>query len=265
MLACSSAQPRPRAEENMRFVQGRAGRLRVSDGGSGEPVMVLVHGLGSDLETWNAVLERLRQSRRAIAYDQRGHGGSDPAAEYSVEQLADDLGRVVQALQLRKFWLVGHSFSGTVVSAYAAKHPEQVAGVVYVDAVGDASRAPAELKDYFRKHDEGMTPPRLRESYQQMLGPKAKPATHEAVLNASARMDLKAFAALRASMAEFDGLSAARAYAGPRIAIVAEGNDNPVSAGRLPATRVIAIPNVSHWLMLDDPDATARAIEEATR
>jgi pimeloyl-ACP methyl ester carboxylesterase len=66
-------------------------------------------------------------------------------------------------------------------------------------------------------------------------------------------------------MGNFDGLSAARAYAGPRVAIVAEGNANPVSAERLPATRVIVIPNVSHWLMLDDPDATARAIEEATR
>ena len=249
----------------MTFVQGGAGRLRVSDGGSGEPVLVLVHGLGSELETWRPVLDRLRRSRRAIAYDQRGHGGSDPAAEYSVELLTEDLGRVVQALQLRKFWLVGHSFSGTVVSAYAANHPEQVAGVVYVDAVGDASRAPAELKEYFRKHDEGMTPPRLRESYQQMLGPKAQPGTREAVLDSSARMDLKAFAALRASMANFDGLAAARSYEGPRVAILAEGNDNPVSAERLPGTRRIVIPNVSHWLMLDEPDATTRAIEEATR
>ena len=248
----------------MSFVQGGAGRLRVSDGGSGEPVLILVHGLGSELETWRPVLERLRPSHRTIAYDQRGHGGSDPATEYSVELLTEDLDRVVQALQLSKFWLVGHSFSGTVVSAYAAKHPEHVAGVVYVDAVGDASRAPAEVKEYFRKHDEGMTPPRLRESYQQMLGPKAKPATREAVLDSSARMDLKAFAALRASMANFDGLAAARAYAGPRVAIVAEGSENPVSAERLPATQRIVIPNVSHWLMLDDPDKTARAIEEAT-
>ena len=249
----------------MSFVQGGAGRLRVSDGGTGDPVLVLVHGLGSELETWRPVLDRLRVSRRAIAYDQRGHGGSDPAPEYSVDLLAEDLGRVVQALQLRKFSLVGHSFSGTVVSAYAAKHPEQVAGVVYVDAVGDASHAPAELKDCFRRQDEGMTPPRLRESYQQELGPKAKPATREAVLDSSARMDLKAFAPLRASMAAFDGLTAARAYPGPRVAIVAEGNENPVSAAQLPGARRVVIPNVSHWLMLDDPDATARAIEEATR
>lgn len=249
----------------MTFVRGGAGKLRVSDAGAGEPTIVFVHGLGSDLDAWRPVLERARTSHRAIAFDQRGHGQSDPAAEYTVDALAGDLGRVVDALQLRRFWLVGHSFSGTVIGAYAAKHPGQVAGLVYVDAVGDASRAPAEVKEYFRKHDEGMTPERLRESYVEMLGPDAKPATRQSVLDSSARMDLKAFAALRASMAGFDGITAARAYPGPRIAIEVAGNDVSVPASRLPATRQILVANVSHWLMLDDPDATARAIEEATR
>lgn len=249
----------------MTFVQGGAGRLRVSDGGSGEPVLVLVHGLGSDLETWRPVLDRLRASHRTIAYDQRGHGASDPGGEYSVEALAGDLERVVEPMHLGKFWLVGHSFSGTVISAYAARHPDQVAGLVYVDAVGDASHAGPEVKEYFRKHDEGMTPARLRESYAEMLGPKAKPITRESVLDSSARMDLKAFAALRGSMAAFDGIAAANAFPGRRIAIVAEADESPTSATRLPATRRIFVPNVSHWLMLDDPDATVRAIEEAIR
>ena len=102
------------------IVQGSAGTLRVSDRGAGDPTLVLVHGLGADMDTWRPVLERLSPSHRTVAYDQRGHGGSDPAASYSVEELADDLGRVVDALHLRKFWLVGHSFSGTVISAYAA-------------------------------------------------------------------------------------------------------------------------------------------------
>jgi pimeloyl-ACP methyl ester carboxylesterase len=251
----------------MTFVQGGAGRLRVSDGGSGEPVLVLVHGLGSDLETWRPVLDRLRTSHRTIAYDQRGHGASDPAAvsEYTVDALADDLERVVSPLHLGKFWLIGHSFSGTVISAYAAKHPDQALGLVYVDAVGDASHASPGLKEYFRKSDEGMTPARLRDSYAEMLGSKAKPVTRESVLDSSARMDLKAFAALRKSMVAFDGIAAANAFPGRRIAIVAEADESPTSATRLPATRRIFVPNVSHWLMLDDPDATTRAIEEAIR
>src|SRR5205814_8950637 len=103
----------------------------------------------------------------------------------------------------------------------------------------------ADRRIYFRRQDQGMRAPRMRESYQQELGPKAKPATREAVLESSARMDLKAFAPLRASMAAFDGVTAARAYPGPRVAIVAEGNENPVSAGQLPGARRVVIPNVS--------------------
>ena len=99
-------------------------------------------------------------------------------------------------------------------------------------------------------------------AYVEMLGPKARPATRNAILASAARMDLKAFAALRADMAGFDGLAAAQKHPGPRFAIEAEGEDNPRLASHLPATKRIAIPGVSHWLMLDDPDATLRAFEE---
>src|SRR5713101_2687482 len=109
------------AGERFSFVQGGAGRLRVSDDGEGGVPVVMVHGLGSELETWRPVLDRLRRSRRAVAYDQRGHGQSDPAGEYSISALAGDLARVVEELRLPRFWLAGHSFSGTVVSAYAAE------------------------------------------------------------------------------------------------------------------------------------------------
>jgi len=121
------------------------------------------------------------------------------------------------------------------------------------------------VKEYFSKHDAGMTPERLQAAYVEMLGPKARPATRAAILASAARMDLKAFAALRAAMGNFDGLAAAGRHPGPRFAIEAEGDDNPFRASHLPGTNRIGIPNVSHWLMLDDPDATARAFEEVLR
>lgn len=251
--------------ERISFVPGGAGKLRVSDGGQGGVPVVLVHGLGSELEIWRPVLDRLRASRRAIAYDQRGHGQSDPGSEYSIAALSADLARVVAQVGLRQLWLVGHSFSGTVVSAYAAEYPDQVAGTVYVDAVGDASSIP-ELKEYFRKNDAGMTPERLQAAYAEMLGPLAKPATRSAVFASVARMDLEAFATLRRDLGSFDGLAAARKYSGPRFAIEAEEEEeNPVRASNLPGTKRIGIAGVSHWLMLDDPQATARALEEVLR
>ena len=250
--------------ERISFVPGGAGKLRVSDGGERGAPVVLVHGLASELETWRPVLDRLRAFRRVVAYDQRGHGQSDPADEYGIAALAADLGLVIEQLGLKRFWLAGHSFSGTVVTAYAAEHPDQLAGAIYVDAVGDVSSVP-EMKDYFRRNDTGMTPDRLQVAYREMLGPLARPATRSTVLSSVARMDLKAFAALRREMSEFDGLSAARKYTGPRFAIEAEGEENPFRASHLPGTKRIGIPGVSHWLMLDDPQATARALEGVLR
>ena len=71
-------------------------------------------------------------------------------------------------MAISRFVLVGHSFAGTVLSDYAGRHPEKLAALVYVDAVGDASNAPAEIKEYFRKQDAALTPQKLR--YSAMLG-----------------------------------------------------------------------------------------------
>lgn len=88
--------------EHFLSVDGTAGRLRVSDGGAGEPAVVLLHGLGADLEVWRPQLDHLRTTRRAIAYDQRGHGGSEKARDgvYTLEALAADVEAVRRDLGL---------------------------------------------------------------------------------------------------------------------------------------------------------------------
>jgi pimeloyl-ACP methyl ester carboxylesterase len=261
-LSCASGRPHPasmRAEEISR-IDG----LRISDGGSGSAVpVVLLHGLGSDLGVWRAQLDHLRSTRRAVAYDQRGHGESERATDgiYSVDRLAEDLNNVVTQLHLNKFWLVAHSFSGAVVSTYAGKHPDRLVGVVYVDAVGDLSAATPEVKAIFEKPQEVMTPEKLRGAYAQMLGPLAKDATRKEVLAKAARLDPRAFAALRSSMAKVHASEAIARYQGPKLAIEAE--DWPFSASHLPGVRLIRrIPGVSHWLMVDDPAAFNAALDE---
>jgi pimeloyl-ACP methyl ester carboxylesterase len=261
LCACASSPPMPSRDEKM-FVDGGAGRLRVSDGGSGGVPVIFHHGLGSDWTCWQAQLDHLRATRRAVAFDARGHGESERAPVYSIEALAGDLDRVVTQLGISRFVLVGHSFAGTVVSAYAGKHPEKLAALVYVDAVGDASGARAELKEYFRKQDSGVTPQKLQEMYGTMLGPKAKAETRRRILASAARLDLPAFATLRGEMGDFHATDALAPFKGPKFAIDAEGNDSPFAAARLPGVQRRTIPGVSHWLMLDDPQAFNAALDE---
>ncbi len=237
--------------------------LNVSDGGSGGVPVVLHHGLGADLHVWDAALAHLRRTRRAVAYDARGHGSSPRADEYSVEALARDLDEVATGLGIDRFWLVGHSMAGAVLSTYAGMKPQKLAGLVYVDAVGDFTRAPAAMREQFRKGDLGMTPERLQAAYGEMLGPRAKLDTRLRVLESAARMDLPAFAALRASVSELPAEAMLTRFRGPRRAIEVEGADFPFRASQMAGFETPRLlSNVSHWMMLDDPAAFNAALTE---
>ena len=234
--------------------------LHTDDGGRGGVPVVLHHGLGADLEVWRSQIDHLRKSRRVLAFDMRGHGRSAKAREYTVAALLGDLDEVTAALP--KFWLIGHSFAGIVLTEFAGRRPERVHGLVYVDALGDSSNAPEEIRQYFRDHDAGMTPERLQEAYIEMLGPLARPETKHQVLQAVARMDLAAFAALRASMLD---VAPPRQFAGPKFTIDAEGTANPRMACHLPGVQQRTVAGVSHWLMLDEPDTLNRALDEVLK
>ncbi|HVL82294.1 MAG TPA: alpha/beta fold hydrolase [Actinomycetota bacterium] len=108
--------------------------LAVADhGGEGHPV-VLVHGLGSNLRTWDAVAPLLANQHRVVAYDQRGHGRSTdpPDGDYSVEALVDDLDAVVDAFGLQHPYVVGHSWGASVALGHAISR-EGCPGIVCVD------------------------------------------------------------------------------------------------------------------------------------
>lgn len=265
LAACAHPGPPPRSgAERLVEVAGGGGALRVSDGGAGEPACVFVHGLGSDLEAWRAQLDHLRgRGVRAVAFDQRGHGGSERPRDgvYTIAALAEDVDRVVRALGLRRFVLVGHSLSGTVLTTYAGLHPDAVAGLVYVDAVGDLGAAPrAEIEEMLAT-DARLDAAGRRAEFTGMLDPHARPATRQRVLASLDRIDPPAFAALRRSMAALSAREALGRWRGPAVAIEAADDPSPIRASAVLGIRRVAVPDVSHWLMVDDPAAVNAALD----
>ncbi|MGZ6142561.1 MAG: alpha/beta fold hydrolase [Myxococcales bacterium] len=235
-------------------------KLHVEQRGEGGVPVVFHHGLGADLGVWRGQIDHLSPKRAVLALDARGHGRSPPAAEYTVDALAADLDEATA--HLPPFWLVGHSFAGIVLSTFAGMRPQRLAGLVYVDAVGDFTRAPVAMRDFFRKQDEGATKERIVAAFGDMLGPLAKPHTRAQVIASVERMDPAAFAALRASMLDVPAEAYLTRFHGPKFAIEVEGTEFPFTASRLPGVPLRTIPNVSHWLMLDDPAALDAALDE---
>lgn len=108
------------------------------EGPKDAPVIVLLHGSNADLRTWEPWAAALKQQYRVIRFDQVGHGltGPDPADDYSRDNYVEDVLQVADKLGLDTFILGGNSMGGKHALAFAAAHPERVAGLVLVDASG---------------------------------------------------------------------------------------------------------------------------------
>ena len=102
-------------------------------GSPGAPPLVLLHGLGDGAADWDAVAPALARQRRVYAPDLRGHGGSDRSGRYSVELMEADVLGFLDALELGRVDLIGHSMGGLVGYLLAGDHPERVRRLILED------------------------------------------------------------------------------------------------------------------------------------
>lgn len=102
--------------------------------GSGPPV-VLLHAWAESLRAFDRLRPLLPTTSPVLAFDQRGHGGSDkPAAGYDLMTLVDDVLAFFEVLDLPPVVLVGSSSGGYLAQQVAVSHAERVAGLVLVGA-----------------------------------------------------------------------------------------------------------------------------------
>jgi pimeloyl-ACP methyl ester carboxylesterase len=124
-------------------------RLHIQCVGTGSPTVVLDAGLGGSSLDWNLVQPELGRTTRVCAYDRAGMGWSDPSPQpRTPRQIADELHTLLTNAGIAgPYVLVGHSLAGKNVRLFALTHPDQVAGMVLVDARSeyvDANTSPAE-------------------------------------------------------------------------------------------------------------------------
>jgi pimeloyl-ACP methyl ester carboxylesterase len=102
------------------------------------PVLLLLHGIGSDSRTWEPVVDRfVQQGFRVVAPDLLGHGRSDkPRADYSIGGFANGMRDLLTVLGIERATIVGHSLGGGIAMQFAYQFPERTERVVLVDSGG---------------------------------------------------------------------------------------------------------------------------------
>ncbi|CAM4505989.1 alpha/beta hydrolase [Nocardia ninae] len=109
------------------------GRTYVVDiaGPAGAPALVLLHGTGCTAYlNWFPALAALAERYRVILFDQRWHGRGIRSARFSVDDCADDVAAVLDALGVPQAICAGYSLGGVVSLAAAHRHPDRVSGLV---------------------------------------------------------------------------------------------------------------------------------------
>jgi pimeloyl-ACP methyl ester carboxylesterase len=106
-------------------------------GGTGRPLVFLA-GLGDSAHVFDNFAPKFTGHYHVYGITRRGFGASSkPAlivANYTADRLGDDVLAVIAALKLNRPVLVGHSIAGEELSSISSRHPEKVAGLIYLDA-----------------------------------------------------------------------------------------------------------------------------------
>ena len=132
----AASGPGASAQAGGQMVDVGGHRLYIECTGTGSPVVVLQSGLGESSSYWSRIAPIVAASTTVCTYDRAGHGRSDAAAApQDGIALATDLHTLLERAGVAgPYVLVGHSSGGPYVRVFAARYPDQIAGMVLLDA-----------------------------------------------------------------------------------------------------------------------------------
>ena len=124
-------------DEESEWVEMHGMSVHYKKEGSG-PVLVLIHGTGASLHTWDEWAERLDDSLTVYRMDLPAFGltGPEPNGNYSMQMYVDFVDAFAQRMQLDSFAIGGNSLGGAIAWSYTVDHPDKVSKLLLLDSAG---------------------------------------------------------------------------------------------------------------------------------
>jgi proline iminopeptidase len=130
------------------FVDSHGALIYYMSGGRGAPLMIIHGGPGESHEYFLPHLLPLMRTNRLVFIDERGSGKSsklEDATQYTVSNMVEDIEAVRQALGLGRISLLGHSFGGPLVEAYAFKYQKNLSHLILASTFASTKELNAKL------------------------------------------------------------------------------------------------------------------------
>jgi (E)-2-((N-methylformamido)methylene)succinate hydrolase len=240
--------------------------------GSGPP-LVLIHGVGSSLRSWDHVVDRLRDAYRILRYDTLGHGNSEkPDGPYALDDYVSELLALLDAEGIERANIVGSSFGGMIAQAFAIAHPERVATVAFLSAV--AARTPEQREAVIERADQlaaGGAERTIGAALERWYTPEFRAEHPDLLAEQAARVtanDPNGYAAAYRVFAESDLDQELSQIRVPTLIVTGEYDvgSTPEMArlmhDRIAGSRLEILPGLRHGILVEAPDAVADLLRD---
>jgi 3-oxoadipate enol-lactonase len=240
--------------------------------GSG-PALLLIHGVGARLDSWDGVVAALGGRLTTIRHDLRGHGDSSKApGPYSVELFAQDARALLDHLGIARCHVAGHSLGGMVAQRLALDAPERVDRLVLLSTAGGRTREErGRVLERLALVQDGIPGEHFRRSVGRWFSDEFQQRHPELIQRHAARNmenDPRGYAAAYRVLATTDLADELGRIRAPTLIVTGEGDagSSPRMARlmheRIPGSRLRILPGLRHSLLIEAPELMARLLEE---
>jgi len=244
-------------------------RIHYERGGQG-PLLVLLHGIGSNARSWAHQLQGLADKYDVVAWDMRGYGSSsDPVAPYTMVEVADDLAGLLDHLGFEKAHIGGLSMGGVVAQEFYGRHPGRVRSLILADTnAGQGRLAEEERQQRLEQRLAGATEPAglARQRTPVLLSPEALPEVIAEAESIMAEIHPDGYRFAARAFAETDERDVLRRIEVPTLVIwgecdtVVTREEVDYLLENIPGAQFEIIPKAGHLSNQENPEAFNDAI-----
>jgi len=245
-------------------------------GKEGAPWLVLSHSLACNVRMWDPQIAALKADYRILAYDTRGHGGTEATrGAYTLELLADDLFLLLKELNITATHYCGLSMGGMIGQTFALKYPGVLRSLTLADTT---SRYPAEagplwaerIKTAEAKGMEPLAQPTLERWFTEPFR-RNSPAAVDAVRKLILATPVAGFVGCCNAIPKINVTARLKEIKCPILVIV--GADDPGTPPAMareihdnaPGSKLVVLPQAAHLANLEQPEGFTRALREFLR